>query len=90
MANISSAVSGGVKKFLGINADDPKTAAVKKRDKKKYNLAKMPAKDDPEVGKFFGELYEGCIAERDRLGMPTRWMAKPGLPTCCAVLAARR
>ena len=75
MANVSSAISGGVKKFLGINADDPKTAAVKKRDKKKYNLAKMPAKDDPEVGKFFGELYEGCIAERDRLGMPTRWMA---------------
>ena len=75
MGNMFSAVSDGVKKFMGVNADDPATATVKKRDKKEFTLAKMPQKDSPEVGKFFGELYEKAVVERDRLGMPTRWMA---------------
>ena len=75
MGSVISAVSDGVKKFMGVNADDPATATVKKRDKKEFTLAKMPQKDNPEVGKFFGELYEKAVVERDRLGMPTRWMA---------------
>ena len=78
MGKLLSAVSERVKGMvgLGVSADDPATdVASSKRDVPKYSLANMPQKDDPEVGKFFGKLYEKSVAERDRLGMPTRWMA---------------
>ena len=78
MGKLLSAVSERVKGVvgLGVSADDKEAERVApKRKEKKYHLAKMPQKDDPEVGKFFGQLYEKSVAERDRLGMPTRWMA---------------
>jgi hypothetical protein len=71
-----SEISKGAKRMVGISADDPKTSSVvKKRDISEFHLAKMPPKDSPHVGKFFGGLYEKSVVERDRLGMPTRWMA---------------
>lgn len=71
-----SAVSDGVKKFMGVNADDPATATVKKRDKKEHTLAKMPLEIVPRWVNFSGAVPRSeAVVERDRLGMPTRWMA---------------
>ena len=69
-------VSSGVKKMMGFGPDEkPEEAVVQRKKRDKYNMAAFPPKGDPEVGKFFGRLYEEAVDERDRLGMPTRWMA---------------
>lgn len=74
--NVLSKVSSGVKKMIGFGPDEkPEDAIPARADREKFNMAAFPPKDDPEVGKFFGGLYEKAFDERDRLGMPTRWMA---------------
>ena len=78
MSKLLSAVSERVKGVvgLGVSADEAEQEKVApKRKGPEFHLANLPPKDHPEVGKFFGGLYEKSIAERDRLGMPTRWMA---------------
>ena len=63
-----------VKSVLGIgSAQQDESSPGRKR--KKYNLANFPQKDDPEVPRFFGLLYENCLDERARLGMLNRWMS---------------
>jgi len=74
--NVLAKVSNGVKKMIGFGPDEkPEDALPGRAERKQYNMAAFPPKDDPEVGKFFGELYQKAFDERDRLGMPTRWMA---------------
>lgn len=74
--NIVSSLADGIKSFIKSNAARKERSEVTARkERKKYNLASMPPKDAPEVPGFFGELYERSVKERDRLGMPTRWMA---------------
>ena len=78
MSKLLSAVSERMKGVvgLGVSADEAEQEKVApKRKGPEFHLANLPPKDHPEVGKFFGGLYEKSIAERDRLGMPTRWMA---------------
>jgi hypothetical protein len=71
--NAVSLMSEAVKTTLGLGKAP--SEATPRRKRKKHNLANFPPKGSPEVASFFGELYEGALAERDRLGMPQRWLA---------------
>lgn len=69
-----SNISDVVKSTLGIKTPQTKTASPR-RKREKYNLSALPPKGSKEAARFFGQLYEEALAERDRLGMPQRWMA---------------
>ena len=40
-----------------------------------WNLEKLPPKGDKDVGAFFYQLYEDALRERNRLGIPARFMS---------------
>lgn len=71
--NAVSTMADSVKKTLGLGQGPAGSTPGRRR--KKHNLANLPQKGNPEVPSFFGNIYENCLAERDRLGMLQRWMA---------------
>lgn len=39
----------------------------------KYSLSNLPPEGSPEVGRFFWNLFKESVAEKERLGLDTRW-----------------
>lgn len=44
------------------------------KDPTKWNLRSLPAEKHSDVGPYFYTLYEEALRERDRLGLPERWL----------------